>query len=160
MKKIVLFIAIVMIALPLVLTAPVMAAEKKAENMPIIGIVLGVLEVPVSTIKNIVTCKSVFDCINVPKHLGEGVINGGERILGTTFTPGSYERDFTVNSKAAENKIASNIIGWAGTGWIAASLGASTNVIFSIDDASTALTTTGAIVGTGVGIAEEVIEEK
>ena len=159
MKKIVLFIAIVMMALPLVLTAPVMAAEKKAENMPIIGIVLGVLEIPVSTIKNIVTCKSVLDCINIPKHLGEGVINGGERILGTTFTPGSYERDFAVNSKAAENKIASNMVGWAGTGWIAATLGAPTNIIFSIDDASTALTTTGAIVGAGAAVVETVVEE-
>ncbi|MBU1159616.1 hypothetical protein KKD04_00350 [Patescibacteria group bacterium] len=140
----------------LMLAAPIMAAEKKAENMPIVGIVLGVLEIPVSTIKNAVNCRSVIDCINIPKHLGEGIINGGERILGTTFMPGSYERDFGENSKAASNAIASNLIGWAGTGWCAASLGMASNGIFSINQSHNALMVTGVIAGAGAAVAESI----
>lgn len=158
MKKIVLFAVIAVMVLSIALPASVVAGEKKAENLPIIGAVLGVLEIPVSTIKNAVSCDSFLDCINIPKHLGEGAINGGERILGTTFTPGSYERDFGTNSKAADNKILSNMIGWAGTGLIVGSVGASSNAIFSINSPQGAWTTTGAIVGAGATAADVAVE--
>lgn len=146
-------IAVLLIALP----ATTLAGEKKAENLPIIGAVLGVLEIPVSTIKNVVNCDSFLDCINIPKHVGEGAINGGERVLGTTFAPGTYERDFGKNSKISQNRIVSNLVGWAGIGLVAGSLGA-TNTIFSINSAQGGMTTTGAIVGagaTGVDVAAE-----
>ncbi len=157
MKKIVLFVTIVAMLLFVILPATVMAGEKKAENMPIIGAIIGVLEAPVSAVKNIVNCKSFLDCINIPKHLGEGAINGSERVLGTTFLLGSYERDFGTNSKIAQNQIVSNLVGWAGVGLVAGSLGA-TNTIFSINSAQGGMTTTGAIAGAGAAAVDVAVE--
>jgi len=158
MKKIVLFAVIAVMVLSIALPASVMA-EKKMANMPIIGIVLGVFEAPITMVKNVANCKSFLDCINIPKHLGEGIINGGERILGTTFTPGSYERDFAVNSKAAENEIASNMVGWAGTGLVVGALGAAGNAIFSINSPEAGWTVVGAFAGAGAAVVETVVEE-
>lgn len=157
MKKIVLFVAIAVMVLLVVLPATTLAGEKKAENLPVIGAVLGVLEIPVSTIKNAVNCDSFLDCINLPKHLGEGAINGAERVLGTTFLLGSYERNFGTNSKISQNKIVSNLVGWAGLGLVAGSLGA-TNTIFSINSAQGGMTTTGAIVGAGAAGVDVAVE--
>ncbi len=141
------------------LAAPVMA--KDAENMFLVGIGAGAIEAPYSFGKNIVSCNSFWDCINIPKHLGKGLINGAERILGTTLLPGKYERKFGENGEIAQNKIVSNIVGWSAAGYIAVSAGIlhyGPDAVFSINQAHNAGLVEGAIVGTGVGTGESAVE--
>ncbi len=151
MKKLLCLFAVMLLCLGFG-PATAEAADVKTENLPIIGAIIGVVEIAYSTVKNISECSGAGDCLNLPKSGGKGIINGIGRILGTTVNlvaPNFYKREFAKNSKLADNKIASNIVGWGALGYIGASLGMAGNGIFSIDQAHNALMVTGAIVGAG-----------
>jgi hypothetical protein len=140
-----------LIAMFLVVGLHGQASAQKAENVPIYGAVFGIVEVPFSAIDNMVHCDGIFDCINLPKSLGKGILNGAERVVGTTFGGwnGAYQRDFGVNGPVAKNKILSNVVGWTATGGIVAGLG-SQEWIMGIQNVDNTWATTGAIIGAGV----------
>lgn len=93
------------------------AGDVKPWNLPIIGAGFAVVEMPVSFVKNVVSCKGFEDCINLPKQAGKAVLNGAERIVGTSTLgfAGAYNRDLAVNGPLAQNKFLSNAVGWGGT---------------------------------------------
>lgn len=158
MRKI--FMIAMLMAIAMFLIAPTPAKAADVENIPIIGIIVGAAEIPYSAVKNIISCSGVIDCVNVPKQIGKGVINGTERAIGTTVNlvaPKTYERAFSKNSKIANNKVLSNVVGWGGVGLGAASLGMASNGIFSINQSHNALLVTGVIVGTGTAAADVAI---
>lgn len=144
----------IVVLLATVLLLPVPSKAIEPENAFLVGAVAGAVEAPYSFVKNVVSCSSFWDCINLPKQLGKGILNGVDRIVGTTVTPGVYHRQFGENSKVANNKILSSIVGWSATGYLLIATGAiadASNCIFSIDQSHNALTTVGAITGSGVG---------
>ncbi len=119
MKKsiIVFMVVVVMIALTLMAPTPAVAVDK-GENLPFVGILAGIIEAPVSAVKNIANCKGWVDCLNIPKHIAKGALNGAERIVGTSTLgfAGKYDRDMGKNGVLANNKFISNGVGWAGVG--------------------------------------------
>lgn len=138
------------------------AVAGEVENMFVVGAVAGAVEAPYSFVKNVVTCSSVWDCINIFKQLGKGGLNGIDRVVGTTLYPGSYKRDFGTNSKLAQNKILSNAVGYAAGGYILKTLEIlrfGKDAIFSIDQGHNAMLVFGTLVGTGVGAAEAVVDQ-
>lgn len=138
------------------------AVAGEVENMFVVGAVAGVAEAPYSFVKNVISCSSIWDCINIPKHLGKGLINGVERVVGTTVLPGVYKREFGKNSKIAQNKFAANIIGWGAVSYLAIStelIQFGPDAIFSIDQMHNAGLVAGTLAGTGVGAVDAVVEQ-
>lgn len=134
---------------------------EEVENIFGVGVVAGAIEAPYSFAKNVIFCSSVWDCINLPKHLGKGLINGVERIVGTTVLPGIYHREFGKNSKIAENKLLSNVVGWGTLGYLAITtevLHFGPDAIFSINQEHNAGLVLGTLVGAGAGAVDVAIE--
>jgi len=123
-------------------------AADKIENAPIVGAIIGVVEAPYSMVKNIVECKGVFNCLNIPKSIGKGLLNGAERVVLSTVDQSN--RNFGENGQLANNKIASEVVGWAAAGFAYGAASGVGNTIFGAANRIPGWAATGAIVGVGM----------
>lgn len=129
-------------------------AEKpmKLWDAPLVGFVFGFIEMIVSPPLNVVQCGNIFSCINVGDHVGTGIGNGLERMVGTTIKWGSYERPFAQKGLLAKNKIFTNVTGMAAIflGYGAASGVGNTLFGQAAHLRNVAWSVTGAMVGAGL----------
>ncbi len=129
-------------------------AEKPMElwDAPLVGIVFGAVETLVSPVVNVIRCRNIFGCANVADHIGTGIGNGLERMVGTTIKWGSYERPFAQKGLLAKNKIFTNVTGMAAIflGYGAASGVGNTLFGQAAHLRNVAWSVTGAMVGAGL----------
>ncbi|MCX6813724.1 MAG: hypothetical protein NT078_00640, partial [Candidatus Azambacteria bacterium] len=93
--------------------------------------------------------------------IGKGILNGAERIAGTSTLGlvGKYDRDFGVNGPIAKNKFASDFVGWGGPFFVYVTASGVGNSLFGVANRQWGWAATGAMVGVGVGAADTLLDK-